>query len=86
VNDDTLREVRDILVAILKKQQESAAFLTTVLADVETLRLMFSAAHPQLHDRLSKALAANRDRYAQELQKQQAELELLNATVSKWVQ
>jgi hypothetical protein len=81
--DDNLKTT---ILAIIDGQLTAAVTLTTLAADVETPRLMFSVVHPEAHELVQKSLAANRDRYAEEITRRRAELELLRATVSKWVQ
>jgi hypothetical protein len=78
-------DLKEILLAILKRQHEAAAFSSLILADLETLTLMFRAMHPEAVGLLEKALLANRDKFAQERDRIQAEIELLKATVSKLV-
>ena len=79
-------DLKTILLAILKRLEESSAFSALILADVESLKLVLAVAHPEAAELLQKTLSANRDRYAEESARIRAELELLHATVSKWVQ
>jgi len=75
----------NILITVLKTQNEQSALLTSLCADVEVLTMTFYQFAPAFAPNLAKALAANRERYAEEIQRKQAELELLRADVSRIV-
>ena len=79
-------DLKNILLAILKKQQESSAILADIFAHMEALRLTLYALDARSGGIFQQALASTHGKYAQELARIQAELELLNATVSRIVQ
>jgi hypothetical protein len=78
-------DLKELLFRIVQSQNEHAAMLIAMRADIETVTLSLSVIAPQFSANLGKALEANRQRYAQEFANKKAELELLRATVSKVV-
>jgi hypothetical protein len=65
-------------------QATSAQTLTWMIADVEALKQTLWALDPRAKQIFDTALPGIRDKAAEGLRRQQAELELLQATVSKW--
>jgi hypothetical protein len=78
-------DLREIVLKIIETQNGIAAMMNAMQADLETLRLTLILLDPRVEPILQKALAANRERYAQELASKQAELQLIRAKVSKVV-
>ena len=79
-------DLRSLLLRIVQTQSDAAAMTMLMQADLETLKLTLLAIAPQFSDNLGKALQANRERYARELERKKAELELLLAAVPTIVQ
>lgn len=80
-------ELRELLIRIVQTQNDAAALVSAIQADVETLRWALSLVLPPQYDaNLGKVLAENRERYAKEIERKKAELELLRAEGSKTIQ
>jgi hypothetical protein len=84
--DQTKSDLKELLLMIVQNQNDAAAMITAIRADLETLTLAMYAVAPQFAANLGTALTANRARYAAEIESKKAELELLRARVSSLVQ
>lgn len=59
---------------IVQTQNEQAAMLISLRADIETLTLVVSVLAPQFAANLTKALESNRERYIHDLAQRQAKI------------
>ncbi|MGA2740664.1 MAG: hypothetical protein ABSG65_24905 [Bryobacteraceae bacterium] len=58
-----------ILLTVVKTQNDQSAMSTSLCADLEVLTLVFSQFAPAFAENLRKALAANRQRYTEEIER-----------------
>jgi hypothetical protein len=77
---------QQIQLLVLTNQINLLGMLTSARADIESLRLIIGALILNSEALLNKTIEANRVKYAQELQKQHEQLELLRKAVSTMVQ
>jgi hypothetical protein len=78
-------DLRTILPEILKKQNEAVAAQMELFAQLEALRLTLHTLDARANPIFEQVLRGTRDKYAQELQRLQAEIEYARSTASKLV-
>jgi hypothetical protein len=78
--------LHELLALILQTQTSCLERLGTAQADLYALTLTVGALIPGAEEVLQKAIAASRQKHAEELQAQMQQIELIRATVSKMVQ
>jgi hypothetical protein len=76
------QDIRELLLRLADAQNDAAAMLVSMQADIETLRLALVVISPGFAENLGKAFAANRERYLQELERRKAEHQLIRAKFS----
>jgi len=79
--------LRDLLLTLMKTQEDCLNSLNIAFADLETIKMALWTLNPDpaFSKRLEEAMKMNRDRYAEELARSRAELALLRSTVSRLV-
>ena len=75
-------ELSKTLLGIIGMQATTTQSMTEIAAQLNALRLTIFALHPKAKAAYEKVLPQVRDKFAEEINRQQFSLELLKATVS----